>query len=324
MSDTQQNNLPRPGAKIGLALGSGSARGWAHIGIIQALEEAGIRVNCIAGSSIGAMVGAVHASGRLHALKESALQFDWKKVVRFFDIVFPRSGLVDGNRVSDFLRGHVKEKEIQELQIPFCAVCTGLAAGNEVILRKGDIIEAVRASISIPGIFTPVNKDGMILVDGGLVNPVPVSVARGMGADFVIAVDLNHDIVEKKGFGKCPVSDPEGMSRANETREGSSLKNGLMNAFNRKMTAIDIPVLAHMRQWITEDPMPSIFEVLVASINIMEAQITATQLKNDPPDLLIQPALGHLRILDFHLAETAIAEGYRAARSSIDSMVMGK
>ncbi len=157
---------------VGLALGSGSARGWAHIGVIRALTEAGIHVDYIAGTSIGALVGAVYASGGIGTLENVVLQFDWKQIAYFFDVVLPKSGLLDGKKVSAFIRRHVKEINIEELAIPFCAVATDLGTGNEVILKQGDIIEAVRASISVPGIFTPVKKNGTILVDGGLVNPV--------------------------------------------------------------------------------------------------------------------------------------------------------
>ena len=129
--------------KIGLALGSGSARGWAHIGVIQALSEAGIRVDCVAGTSIGAMVGAVYASGKIDELEEIVLQFDWKHILHFFDIVFPKSGLIDGMKVADFIRSHVKEKNIEELPIPFRAVTTDLTTGHEVVIQNGDIIEAV-------------------------------------------------------------------------------------------------------------------------------------------------------------------------------------
>jgi len=186
--------------KIGLALGSGSARGLAHIGVIKALDEAGIRVDYIAGTSAGAVVGAVYASGRINSLENVVLQLDWKKIVYFFDVVFPKSGLIDGNKITDFIRNHVDEKNIEDLPLPFCAVSTDLATGNEVAIQEGDLIEAVRASISIPGIFTPVKKNDITLVDGGLVNPVPVSVVREMGAGFVIEETKSSiDLLTRKG-----------------------------------------------------------------------------------------------------------------------------
>jgi len=303
--------------KIGLALGSGSARGWAHIGVIQALAEAGVSVDYIAGTSIGALVGAVYASGGINSLKDIVLQLDWKKILSLFDVVFPKSGLIDGRKVADFIRNHVQEKNIEDLSIPFSSVSTNLATGEEVVIQKGDVIEAVRAGISVPGIFTPVRKDGMILVDGGLVNPVPVSVARGMGADFVIAVDLNHDIIGRKSAKKASVPDPGNMTLAGEPKKRLT-GNRILDATNKRIKSIDIPALTRMKQWMSRNALPNIFEVMGTSINIMGAQITATRLKSDPPDLLIQPKLGHIRFLEFHRAKEAILEGYRETRSAID------
>jgi len=304
--------------KVGLALGSGSARGWAHIGVIRALAEAGIRVDYVAGTSIGALVGAAYASGEIDTLEEVVLQIDWKKIVYFFDVVLPKSGLIDGKKVSVFIGNNVKKINIEDLPFPFCAVSTDMNTGNEVAMQDGDIIEAVRASISVPGIFTPVKKNGTILVDGGLVNPVPVSVARKMGADFVIAVDLNHDIVGKK----APVLSHENMNSDKEPVKTLPEKNKILNALNKRVRAIDIPTLTQVRQWAgMENSLPNIFEVLVTSINIMETQITAANLKTDPPDILIQPNLGHLKFLEFNRAKEAIAEGYKEGRKQIKKIL---
>ena len=174
------NTRLKSAKKVGLALGSGSARGWTHIGVIRALAEAGIRIHCVAGTSIGAVVGAVFASGKLDTFEEIVIGFDWKQIARFFDVVFPKSGLIDGKKVADFVRGHVRGENIEDLPIPFSAVATDLATGREVIIQDGDLIEAIRASISVPGIFTPVRREGSILADGRLVNPVPVTVITGL------------------------------------------------------------------------------------------------------------------------------------------------
>jgi NTE family protein len=314
-------NLP---GKVGLALGSGSARGWAHMGVIKALTEADIRVDYVAGTSIGAVVGAVYASGKIGALEDVALQLDWRQIVSFLDVVFPKSGLIDGKKIADFVRTHVTPKNIEDLTLPFCAISTDLETGSEVVIRKGDVIEAVRASISIPGIFTPVRRNGMILVDGGLVDPVPVRVVREMGADFVIAVDLNHDIIVKKGAGKTPVSSLENISSDSGVDINPTKKGWIKNTLNRRVMAIDLPALTQLKQWMAKDPMPNVFEVLVSSINIMETQITGSRLKAEPPDLLIQPKLGHLKFLEFHRAEEAIAEGYREMKSQIDLLIEKK
>lgn len=312
---------PKSPKKIGLALGSGSARGWAHIGVIRALTEAGIRVDCVAGTSIGALVGAVYASGNIDTLEEVVLELDWKQIAYFFDVVFPKSGLIDGKKVADFIRSHVEEINIEELALPFRAVSTDLATGREVVIKQGDIIQAVRASISVPGIFTPVRKEGAILVDGGLVNPVPVSVVRQMGADFVIAVDLNHDIVGKKGISKTSV--PNYIASAPATARGRSFIKGskILGAMNKKFATYAFPALKQIKQWRSRDPLPNIFEVFMTSMNIMETQITVTRLKTDPPDLLIRPNLGHLTILEFNRAQEAIAEGYREAQTRVGPLI---
>jgi NTE family protein len=306
--------------KVGLALGSGSARGWAHIGVIRALTEAGIHVDYIVGTSIGALVGAVYASGGIGNLENVILQFDWKQIAYFFDVVLPKSGLLDGKRISAFIRRHVKEINIEELPIPFCAVATDLGTGNEVILKEGDIIEAVRASISVPGIFTPVKKNGTILVDGGLVNPVPVSVAREMGADFVIAVDLNHNIVGRK---ESKISTPDSNFELLEKKNRllSVQKNKILEALNRRIEAVDFPALTQIRQWAAREPLPSIFEVLITSSSIMETQITTTRLQTDPPDFPIQPDLAHIKFLEYNRARETIAEGYQEARVRLDLLL---
>ena len=318
MTGMAHKNKHAPPGKIGLALGSGSARGWAHIGVIKAITEAGIHVDYVAGTSIGALVGAVYASGRIDSFKDVVLQLDWKKIASFLDVVFPKSGLIDGNKIAEFIRSHVGEKNIENLSLPFCAVSTDLATGNEVIIKDGDIIEAVRASISVPGIFTPVRKGDMALVDGGLVNPVPVNVVRKMGANLVIAVDLNHDIIGKKVVKKASISNSDNMALGKEIGNNFTVGNRILNALNKRVMAIDVPALTHVKQWMARDQMPNIFEVLIYSINIMETQITATRLKNDPPDLLIQPKLGHLKFLEFHRAKEAILEGYEETLSCID------
>jgi len=307
--------------RIGLALGSGSARGWAHIGVIRALTEAGVHVDCVAGTSIGALVGGAYAAGEIDALEELALRVDWRQIASFLDVVLPKSGLIEGKKIAEFLRKHLPDMAIEELPLPFRAVATDLATGHEVTIGEGDIIEAIRASISVPGIFTPVGRDGTFLVDGGLVNPVPVSVVRDMGADFVIAVDLNHDIVAKKGIHSPPAPRPNAPAPREQGGESPVKRNKILDALNRRVRSLDLSAWSPVGQWMTRDPAPSVFEVLLASINIMETQITEARLKAAPPDLLIQPGLGHIRFLHFHRAEEAIAEGYREAKDRISALI---
>lgn len=305
---------------IGLALGSGSARGLAHIGIIRAINDAGIHVDCVAGTSIGALIGAVYASGKIDSLRDAYLAMDWKKIAYFFDMVFPKSGIIDGKKVSDFLREYIHAKNIEELPLPFKAVATELNSGKEVILETGDVIDAVRASISVPGMFTPVRRNGEVLVDGSLVNPVPVSVARSMGADIVIAVDLNHDIVAGKAPQIVPKATDESAFMQALTRMGGTNYLAAMERINQGLQSLDTPALKHIRSWLAEEPLPNIFEVLLGSINIMQTQVTRTRLRENPPDLLIQPPLGNIRFLEFNRAEEIIAVGYETARQQLDQL----
>jgi NTE family protein len=303
--------------RVGLALGSGSARGWAHLGVIRALSDAGIQVSCTAGSSIGALVAATLSLGNTAAMEDFVRQLDWRQIVSFLDVTFPRSGLIDGRKITDFFRGHVREVNIQDMPVPYCAVATDLTTGREVLLDRGDLIQAIRASISVPGIFTPVRAQDRFLIDGGLVNPVPVSVARRMGTDFVIAVDLNHQVVEQRYADNGPAA--ASASAVSRERLANS-KWAIVRELNNRLKEFNSPALAQVRQWLDRSPMPSIFDVLATSISIMETQITAARLAAEPPDLLIRPQLSSIRLLEFHRAEEAIAEGYRAAAAQIRRM----
>jgi NTE family protein len=297
--------------RIGLALGSGSARGLAHIGVLRALKEARIEIDVVAGTSMGAVIGAVFAAGKLDGLSARLRNLDWPGIVALLDPVFPRSGLIDGQRVAQFVRAHVPSAHIENLLLPFAAVATDLMTGEEVVATAGDLTEAVRASIAVPGIVTPVRSNGRILVDGGLVNPVPVSVARAMGADLVIAVDLNHDIVTGR------LSHP--AAHANGNGNGNA-HTPIMARLLESLRAIDSPVLAQFEAWLHKaplEPLPGIFEVLLASLYIMQARVTEADLRHTQPDLLIQPPLGAVRFMEFDRAEEIIDIGYRSAAEQL-------
>lgn len=285
---------------VGLALGSGSARGLAHIGVLKAVKEAGIEVGVVAGTSIGALIGAVYASGKLSSLAEELLAFDRRSIAALLDPVFPRSGLIDGQKVASFVRAHISETNIEKLPIAFRAVATDISKGTEEIISSGDLIEAVRASIAVPGILTPVQSNGRILVDGGLVNPVPVSVARAMGAERVIAVDLNHDIVEGRQSRRHPPSEERRYARA----IGHVLES---------LQSLQSPALSQFDGWLRKERLPGMFDVLLASLSIMQKGITEAKLRQDKPDILIRPPLGEVRFMEFDRAEEIIEVGYRSA-----------
>ena len=302
-----------PSRKTGLALGSGSARGLAHLGVIRALMDAGIEVDMIAGCSMGALIGAIYAAGKLDELEATFLSFNWKKTISFFDVVLPKSGLLDGARIGELVRAHIHADFIEKLPKPFAAVATDLVSGEEFALLRGDVIEAVRASISVPGIFTPVRCNGRILVDGGLTNPVPVSTVRAMGADFVIAVDLNHEIVAGKNMKPLLAAIGTGSSTGMYARWMGSLRG-----IRQNLLAGDEASTAQFKKWVSTEPLPNIFEVLLASINIMETRIAQTRLRLDQPDMIIQPPLGHIRFLEFGRAEEIIAIGYEHTRRQLE------
>jgi len=312
-------------SRIGLALGSGSARGLAHLGVIRALEEAGIKIGFVAGTSIGALIGAAYASGRLDSMVSTFQKFNWMKTAAFFDVVFPKSGLIDGAKVGELVRTHINSEVIESLPIPFCAVATDIQTGDEVVICQGDVIEAVRASISVPGIFTPVRSNGRLLVDGGLVNPVPVSVARSMGADIVIAVDLNHQIVTGKNLKPLTAdkvaNETSRLSHPRSRRLGDCFRS--MRELRQKLLAEDTPSAEQFNSWLSAEPVPNIFELLLASVNIMETSITQSRLAIDKPDLTIRPPLGEIRFLEFGRAEEIISIGYNSAREQLKSLRRG-
>jgi NTE family protein len=289
--DTERS-YPGPGRRprVGLALGSGSARGWSHIGVIRAMERAGIRPDMVCGTSIGALVAAAYAAGELDRFEQWVLALSVKDVIGFMDLSLS-SGLFKGERLMSHLRRHWTDRPIEELAMPYAAVTTSLHNGAEIWLRRGSTLDAVRASIALPGLFSPVVAEGRVLVDGGLVNPVPVSVARAMGADIVIAVDLGSDILGRHlGAGQPP----EPLS-------------GIVSEWMKKLhDTLGVPASVRPANGLT---VPSIFEVLASSINIMQVRIARSRMAGEPPDLIVAPRLAHLRLLDFHRAKEAIEEG---------------
>ncbi len=287
--------------RIGLALGSGSARGWAHVGVIRALEQAGIRPDLVCGTSTGALVGAAYAAGELDHFEEWLLGLRLTDLISFMDVNL-NGGLIKGERLMDFFRSKFIDRPVDELDMPFAAVATALHSGAEVWLREGSTIDAVRASIALPALFTPVMREGRILVDGGLVNPVPVSLARAMGADVVIAVDLSSDIL-----GRHLRKNHEPEIHAAETGEW-------MSKLQQSLSAL-MPAPAD------DGPQtPAMLDVITTSINIMQIRIGRSRMAGEPPDLIVTPRLSQLSLLDFHRSKEAIQEGKRAAEAALPSL----
>ncbi|MBC7203626.1 MAG: patatin-like phospholipase RssA [Pusillimonas sp.] len=298
--------------KVGLILGSGSARGWAHIGVIKELNKAGIQPDIVCGTSIGALVGAVYAGGHLDELEKWVTSLRLKDVVSFMDLTLT-GGVLKGERLMAFFRQKFKDCDIEELNVPFGAVATSLYSGAEIWLRSGSTLGAVRASIALPALFAPVRHNGQILVDGGLVNPVPVSLARAMGADILIAVDLNSDLLGRHlRRGEQPESNSRSPSPEQpDSEQGSEWVKRIQNNLNALL-----PTWNDNEQ---EDlpEVPSFLDVVASSINIMQERITRSRMVGEPPHITIAPRLSHLGLLDFHRAEEAIEAGARTARECI-------
>jgi len=284
--------------KIALALGSGSARGWAHIGVINALSKIDIKPDIVCGTSIGALVGSMYATGQLDTLENWILKLDKTEIIKYLDIgLLSGGGFVEGQSLIDFFRNHMGDHNIEELDTQFACIATDLETGLEKWLQSGSILDAVRASMALPGLFTPVHKDQHWLVDGGLVNPVPISACRALGADKVIAVNLNGDIVGKHLQAK------EEKSLFDTLTERS-----LVSEFTEH-------VKGSFPQWFDDKPKePGLFDVLASSINIMQDRITRSRMAGDPADVLLSPKLAHIGLMEFDRADESIKAGELAVQ----------
>ena len=290
---------------IGLALGSGSARGWSHIGVIRVLERAGISPDIVCGTSIGALVGAAYADGQLDRLENWVTGLTWQTVVGLLDVTIG-GGLIKGDKIIGLFRTHYKDKDITGLPKAYGAVATELVTGREIWLREGSVIDAVRASTALPGLFTPAQQGKRLLVDGGLVNPVPVSLCRAMGADIVIAVDLNWDLIGRRF-----------RAHAGEEAPATSRVPAPLASVLDKLPA----GLGRLKSGPSgSTDMPSMLDVLATSLNIMQVRITRSRLAGEPADVMIRPRLSDIALMDFHRAAQAIAEGVRAAEQALPAL----
>jgi NTE family protein len=291
---------------IGIALGGGAARGWAHIGVLKSLIAAGIEPDIVAGTSIGAVAGACYVTGRLNALDEFACGLTRRRIFGFLDINFAGSGLITGQRLSARLEHHLQQFHIEQLERRFVAVATELGTGHEVWLNKGSLVNALRASFALPGIFRPVQINGRWLIDGALVNPIPVSVCRALGARIVIAVNLSNDVFSKGAV----IHDQEAYAEPSPPSQGEELLGSNGRA------AVH---LLH-RQIFGRSDAPGMSAVMMDAINITQDRIARSRLAGDPPDILIAPKTGSIGLFDFHRACEAIELGARATEKQIDEI----
>lgn len=290
--------------KIGLALGSGAAKGWAHIGVIRALEKAGIKVDIVAGCSVGALVGAAYATDRLPVMEKWVRSFSYWDVIRLMDFSWGRGGLLRGEKVFSHWRRLVTAENIEECALRFGAVTTNLSTGRELWLTDGDLHQAVRASCSMPGLLSPVAYHGYWLVDGAVVNPVPISLTRALGADIVIAVDLQHDahLMQQDLLSVTPQEPPQEQTVA--TSWGGKLRQQLAKMASRRI-----------------NQTPGAMEIMTTSIQMLENRVKRNRMAGDPPDVLIQPFCPQISTLDFHRADEAIAAGREAVDKKMDELL---
>jgi len=297
--------------KIGIALGAGAARGWTHIGIIQALEKLGIKIDVVAGCSIGAYVGAAYASGKLDELKEwSCSLSDWQ-VLALMGVGLRKGGLASGQKVFDKLASDFCVEHYEDMLKPFAAVATDLYTGREVIFNSGAVGTTIQASCAIPALFAPIPYQDRWLVDGAVVNPVPVNLCRQLGADFVIAVNLNADFRPLR-LEKLRQDHEENQRKTEDFFTKS--QNVLRQWFSPEKHHSE-EVVEEGKELIVPEPKvhmgnpPGIMSVMSSSLEILQARVTRSRLAGDPPDILIEPQLTNVGIMEFHRAQELCEKG---------------
>jgi NTE family protein len=296
------------GPTLGLVLGGGAARGFAHIGVLRTLMKHGLKFDVIAGTSIGAMAGGCYAAGQLDTFEEWARGLTRRRVFGYLDFSLGGSGLIGGAKLADRLNATFGRTTIDELPLRFAAIATEIGTGHEIWLTRGRLADALRASYSLPGVFAPVRVGGRWLMDGALVNPVPVSAARALGARVVIAVNLNADLIGRGSTIASHGSDETDDSISQVVQQQRGLRGMFTAEHNLK------------RQFLGGDGRPGFSTVMMEAFNIMQDRITRARLAGDPPDVVISPRLGGLGLIDFHCANEAINLGAEATERALDSI----
>ncbi len=304
--------MHKPG--IGLALGSGGARGWAHLGALRALSELGIKFDVVCGTSIGALAGGFYLTGRLPDLEAWARRLTRLKIIRFMDFGLAKNGLIAGNRLFAEMQRAIGDVMIEDLPCPFASVATDLFTGHEVWLNKGPLVEAIRASFSLPGLFEPVHLNGRWIVDGAIVNPIPISVCHAMGAEITVAINLNLPSSVKNG---SPRTKPA-------PKPGFEVIPRWPSTILRRKNADEPEPLAPSKNAYLDTPR--LLNVLASTMNIVQDRMTRSRLAAEPPDVVITPKVGHVGLLDFYKAEEAIEAGanavYQAEAEIRDALVL--
>jgi NTE family protein len=297
--------------KVGIALGGGAARGWAHIGVLRALAQAGVVPDIIAGTSIGAVVGGCFAAGRLDELEGFARDLTKRKIFGYLDFNLSGSGLITGQRVVERLEGHLNGLQIEDLPSRFAAVATEFGTGQEAWITRGPVVEAMRASYALPGIFKPVRVNNRWLMDGALCNPVPASVCRALGARYVIAVNLNSDACGRGN--QFPEIDGSLVEQMPPPEPPPPPARTLANGFGARN-------LIKRQLFGSGDSSPGISSVMVDAFNIVQDRIARSRLAGDPPDAIINPRLAGIGLFDFHAADALISRGMAAAQREAEDI----
>jgi NTE family protein len=298
--------------KLGVVLGAGAARGWAHIGALQELAALGITPDIVVGSSVGAVVGGCYAAGKLDQLEVFTRSLTKRRVFGLIDFSFNGGGLIGGDRLRQRLEESMGALNIEELPLRFASVATEIATGHEIWLKRGPLVEAMRASYALPGIFEPVRVGGRWLIDGAIVNPVPISVARAMGADQVIALNIAAD-----GFGRgTAIQNPEHhdsvVAAANAVEAPAPRSAGVIDSL-RQRTGLFRRQIANPGQG---PGSPGLASVMVDAFNITQDRIMRSRLAGDPPDVMVTLRVGKIGLFEFHRAEELIALGREAVRKA--------
>jgi NTE family protein len=298
---------PHPKVKIGLALGGGAAKGWSHIGVVRVLEEAGIVPDVIAGCSIGAVVGGCYAAGKLDQLESFALSLTKRRVMGLLDFHFSGAGLIAGGRLQRLLDQDLTDRRVETLPIKFCTIATELVSGHEVWLTRGPLVKAMRASYALPGVFDPVLIKGRWLMDGALVNPIPITAARALGADLVICVNLNGEVRARGTVIQSYDAESRDEQEIEEAIEDSPRRWGIFPASrtdrSRKPNA------------------PGMATVMVDAFNITQDRIARSRLAGDPPDIMIAPKLAKMGLFEFHRAQECISLGRQATERALPDIL---
>jgi NTE family protein len=303
-----QDAAPPRRPTIGLALGGGAARGFAHIGVIRTLVSKGLTPDVIAGTSIGAVAGGCYAAGQLDGFEQWGRSLTARRILSYLDINLSGSGLIWGRRLGERLDGALGDVAIDDLPLRFAAIATEIGTGHEIWLTRGRLVDALRASYALPGIFSPVPIGGRWLVDGTLVNPVPVAAARALGARLVIAVNLNADL-----FGRGMTIASHGSDVEEERLDVEIRRHrGLRGWFGAEQIL--------KRQYFGRAGRPGISTVMIEAFNVMQDRIARSRLAGDPADVMINPQLGRIGLFEFHRAEEAIALGAEAAERALEPL----